>query len=54
MPTDFRFRVASIVAMQRSLKPQSTGRYYRGDPPFFWKLNRTSVPGLFRKQIVRL
>jgi len=27
------FRVASIAAMQRSLKPQSTGQH-RGDPPF--------------------
>ena len=27
-----QFRVASIAAMQRSLKPQSTGRH-RGDPP---------------------
>jgi hypothetical protein len=26
-------RVASIAAMQRSLKPQSTGQH-RGDPPF--------------------
>ena len=26
------FRVASIAVMQRSLKPQSTGRH-RGDPP---------------------
>ena len=28
------FRVASIAAMQRSLKPQSTGQH-RGDPPAF-------------------
>lgn len=27
-------RVASIAAMQRSLKPQSTGQH-RGDPPFY-------------------
>ncbi len=33
MPTDFRLWVASIAAMQRSLKPQSTGRH-RGDSPF--------------------
>ncbi len=37
--------------MQRSLKPRSTGQH-RGDSPISWKLNRTSAPGLFRKQIV--
>ena len=52
MPTDFRFGVASIAAMQRTLNPRSTGQH-RGDPPL-WKLNRTSAPGLFRKQIVPL
>lgn len=52
MTTDFRFWVASIAAMQRSLKPRSTGQH-RGDSPIsIWKLNRTSAPGLFRKQIV--
>ena len=39
--------------MQRSLKPRSTGQH-RGDSPISWKLNRTSAPGLFRKQIVPL
>ena len=33
-PPSCRVRVASIAAMQRSLKPQSTGQH-RGDPPFF-------------------
>jgi len=51
MTTDFRLWVASIAAMQRSLKPRSTGQH-RGDSPISWKLNRTSAPGLFRKQIV--
>ncbi len=32
-PPSCRGRVASIAAMQRSLKPQSTGQH-RGDPPF--------------------
>ena len=32
-PPSCRDRVASIAAMQRSLKPQSTGQH-RGDPPF--------------------
>jgi hypothetical protein len=32
-PPSRRVRVASIAAMQRSLKPQSTGQH-RGDPPF--------------------
>ncbi len=32
-PPSCRAWVASIAAMQRSLKPQSTGRH-RGDPPF--------------------
>ena len=32
-PPSCRVRVASIAAMQRSLKPQSTGQH-RGDPPF--------------------
>jgi len=31
-PPSCRVRVASIAAMQRSLKPQSTGQH-RGDPP---------------------
>ena len=33
-PPSCRGRVASIAAMQRSLKPQSTGQH-RGDPPAF-------------------
>jgi hypothetical protein len=33
-PPSCRDRVASIAAMQRSLKPQSTGQH-RGDPPSF-------------------
>ena len=33
-PPSCRVRVASIAAMQRSLKPQSTGQH-RGDPPAF-------------------
>src|SRR2546423_15489994 len=33
-PPSCRVRVASIAAMQRSLKPQSTGQH-RGDPPSF-------------------
>ena len=33
-PPSCRDRVASIAAMQRSLKPQSTGQH-RGDPPFY-------------------
>ena len=54
MSTDFRFWVASIVAMQRSLKPRSTGQH-RGDSPISkWKLNRTSAPGPPRKRIVLL
>jgi hypothetical protein len=32
-------RVASIAAMQRSLKPQSTGQH-RGDPPFLSALQQ--------------
>jgi len=52
-PLTSAFRVASFAAKQRSLKPRSTGQH-RGDSPISWKLNRTSAPGLFRKQIVPL
>ena len=52
MSTGFRL-VASIAAMQRAFNPQSTGQH-RGDSPYLWKLNRTSVPGPPRKRIVRL
>lgn len=42
---------ASIEVMQQAFNLLST-EHSRGGGPLFWKLNRTSALGLFRKQIV--
>ena len=43
-----RVRVASIAAMQRSLKPQSTGQH-RGDPPSLLEVEPDKLAGTVSK-----